>query len=238
VISEPPHEGGSFVLSVLPAWDGKPAETDVKDIIDPRSAYERFTTRGGIAVRRNAEEVDRRDAIEELILALDRRRGVLLSSNYDYPGRYTRWDLGFQNPPLEFVARGRDFSVRALNERGKVLLEPLREALRGAPAVDRYEEGDDGFSVTIRTASERVPEEERSKQPSAFSILRAVIDVFKSTEDIHLGLYGAFGYDLAFQFEPMKLKRPRPTNQRDLVLYLPDELVVVDHRKERAVRYR
>ena len=39
--------------------------------------------------------------------ALDHRRGVLLSSNYDYPGRYTRWDLGFTAPPLELSARGR-----------------------------------------------------------------------------------------------------------------------------------
>ncbi|HEX7668152.1 MAG TPA: anthranilate synthase component I, partial [Polyangiaceae bacterium] len=53
----------------------------------------------------------------------------------------------------------------------------------------------------------------------------------------HLGLYGAFGYDLAFQFEAVKLSQHRPDDQRDLVLYLPDELVVVDHRKERAMRY-
>jgi len=25
-----------------------------------------------------------------------------------------------------------------------------------------------------------------------------------------LGLYGAFGYDLTFQFEPVELKHPRP----------------------------
>src|SRR5262249_40196521 len=52
------------------------------------------------------------------------------------------------------------------------------------------------------------------------------------------GLYGAFGYDLAFQFEPIRLRRPRPPEQRDLVLYLPDDLVVVDHQRERAVRTR
>jgi len=55
----------------------------VKDIIDPRSAYERYTTRGGIAVQRIAEEIDRHSVVEELIDALDRQRGVLLSSKYD-----------------------------------------------------------------------------------------------------------------------------------------------------------
>src|SRR5262249_53521936 len=71
-----------------------------------------------------------------------------------------------------------------------------------------------------------------------FSLLRAVIDLFSSAEDQHLGLYGAFGYDLAFQFEPLRLRLERPSDQRDLVLYIPDELIIVDHRREQAVRHR
>jgi anthranilate synthase len=210
----------------------------VKDIIDPRSAFERYATRGGIAVHRSAEEIDGRRAIDDLIDALDRQRGVLLSSNYDYPGRYTRWDLGFRSPPLVFTGRGNHFSVRPLNDRGRILFGPIREALRNCSAVDHSEDVDGELRLTLRTHGERVPEEQRSKQPSVFSLLRAIIDLFRSPDDTHLGLYGAFGYDLAFQFEPLKLKLPRPVDQRDLVLYLPDELVVVDHRKERAVRCR
>src|SRR5207249_52911 len=97
--------------------------------------------------------------------------------------------------------------------------------------------GDDLIG-TIETASGRFPEEQRSKQPSVFSLLRALIDLFFSPAEPHLGLYGAFGYDLAFQFEPLRLRLERPTDQRDLVLYLPDELVIVDHRRERAERRR
>ena len=69
-----------------------------------------------------------------------------------------------------------------------------------------------------------------------FSVLRALVQLFYSTAEPHLGLYGAFGYDLAFQFEPIRLRLERPADQRDLVLYLPDELIVVDHRRERAMR--
>src|SRR5207249_3007140 len=97
--------------------------------------------------------------------------------------------------------------------------------------------GDDLIG-TIETASGRFPEEQRSKQPSVFSLLRALIDLFFSDADSHLGLYGAFSYDLAFQFEPLRLRLERPADQRDLVLYLPDELVIVDHRRERAMRRR
>tara|TARA_B100000676_G_C18072797_1_gene845483 strand:- start:1568 stop:3283 length:1716 start_codon:yes stop_codon:yes gene_type:complete len=56
--------------------------------------------------------------------------------------------------------------------------------------------------------------------------------------DEHLGLYGAFGYDLAFQFEPIDLKLPRLATQQDLVLYVPDEIIVVDHQGGIAERRR
>ena len=65
-------------------------------------------------------------------------------------------------------------------------------------------------------------------------MLRALIDLFRSPEDQHLGFYGAFGYDLVFQFEPMQLRLPRPDDQRDLVLYLPDEILIVDHMRQSA----
>jgi anthranilate synthase len=209
----------------------------VKDIIDPRSAYERFTTQGGVVVYRNSEEADGHAAVEQIIDRLDRQRGVLLSSSYDYPGRYTRWDLGFSNPPLELASRGREVTVRALNARGTLLLGVVRGAVEREPAVESLSGGEECFTAVLRAPTGRLPEEQRSKQPSVFSLLRAIIGVFRSPDDIHLGLYGAFGYDLAFQFEPLTLKLPRPADQRDLVLYLPDELIVVDHRKERAVRY-
>src|SRR5690606_9274599 len=61
---------------------------------------------------------------------------------------------------------------------------------------------------------------------------------FSCPTDPHLGLYGAFGYDLCFQFEPTTLAHERPPEQRDLVLYLPDELVVVDRQKELAHNFK
>jgi anthranilate synthase len=209
----------------------------VKHIIDPRSAYEQFKTQGGIVVYRSSEEIDGKPAVEQLIDSLDSRRGVLLSSSYDYPGRYTRWDLGFSSPPIEIASRCGNVVARALNARGMVLIGAIERAAAESTAVERLVHQTDGFSVTLRTVTERLPEEQRSKQPSVFSLLRNVIRLFHSTDDIHLGLYGAFGYDLALQFEPLRRKLARPDDQRDLVLYLPDELIVVDHRKERAMRY-
>ncbi|MEI9982768.1 MAG: hypothetical protein WDN69_05885 [Aliidongia sp.] len=78
------------------------------------------------------------------------------------------------------------------------------------------------------------PRNSAAASPALFSILRTLTRLFASPDDRHLGLYGAFGYDLVFQFEPMALRLKRAADQRDLLLYLPDEILVVDQMKQEA----
>jgi anthranilate synthase len=209
-------------------------------IIDDDSGRtsDQYRTRGGIQVRRELEETRGEAAIEALIDALDERRGALFASNYEYPGRYTRWDMGFVDPPLELVARASRFRVTGHGERGRVLLPRIAAELESVEAIEQLEIGEAALEGSVAEPGARFPEEQRSKQPSIFSVIRALQGLFASPEDPHLGLYGAFGYDLAFQFEPVRLRLARPEDQRDLVLYLPDELIIVDHRRERAMRRR
>jgi anthranilate synthase len=197
-----------------------------------------YETAGGIRVHRTVDEIPVANAIEPVVQALDAHRGVLLASSYEYPGRYTRWDMGFIDPPLALSARNRDFRVQALNTRGRILLAPVAAALRSLDAVERMSITDDSLEGAIRAPAGRFVEEERSRQPSVFSLLRALGALFRHPDEPHLGLYGAFGYDLAFQFEPIRLRLERPPDQRDLLLYLPDELVIVDHRREVATVQR
>jgi hypothetical protein len=71
-----------------------------------------YETRGGLRVQRTVEALPVLGSIDPLVDALDQRRGVLLASSYEYPGRYTRWDMGFVDPPLALVAQGRGFASR------------------------------------------------------------------------------------------------------------------------------
>ena len=192
-------------------------------------------TRGGVRVRRT-EEPFRADDIDHVCARADDRRGGVLSSGMEYPGRYSRWHVAYVDPCAELVARGRVVTARALNARGEVLLPVLGAALAraGRPAGhDRPGE----VSVAIPEPAGLVAEEDRSRRPTVFSAVREVIAAFAG-DDPHLGLYGAFGYDLAFQFEPVTPRIDRPAGQRDLVLHLPDELYVVDRKREKAVCYR
>jgi anthranilate synthase len=197
-----------------------------------------YTTRGGIAVTREVREEVYEPADNALARALDERRGVLFSSSFEFPGRYTRWDMGFVDPPLALSGRGRGFAIEALNRRGRVLLPAIGGVLAGVPAARLDQVGGDRIIGEIAEPSQRLPEEQRSRHPSVFSVLRALVDLFASAEDQHCGFYGAFGYDLVFQFEPMPLRLPRPQDQRDLVLYLPDEILVVDHMRQLAATHR
>ena len=197
-----------------------------------------YRTAGGITITRTARVEPRADVIDALASALDERLGVLLTSSFEYPGRYTRWDIGFCDPALSFTGRQRRFEVRACNARGTVLIPAVAAALRDCDAVADLESDAHVVTGTVRVSDEWFPEELRSKQPTLFSVVRALIDLFRSPDDAHLGFYGAFGYELAFQFDPIRLAMPRDQTERNLVLFLPDDILIVDHRREAATRYR
>lgn len=195
-----------------------------------------YTTKGGIQISRFVADISIDTAIEEVLFRLDSQRGGLLTSSYEYPGRYKRWGIGFFNPPLELSTRENSFTFKALNDRGLILLISLADRLYQHPQLTEVKR--DRYSLTgfVRQGDRLFSEEERSRQPSVFSVIREIISILESPEDDQLGLYGAFGYDLVFQFEQMSKRLTRADDQRDLVLYLPDELVIVDYYLKRAFR--
>jgi anthranilate synthase len=188
-----------------------------------------YVTRGGVHVRRESFPADYATAISAALDRLDTRRGAVFSSNYEYPGRYTRWDTAIVDPPLGIEARGRAAIVHAYNERGRALLQVIAGVLDGHAHVARLVSHADRLEAQVRERGAIATEEERSRAPTVFSLVRAVVELFFSEADPNLGLYGAFGYDLAFQFDDIEERLARPDGQRDLVLYLPDEILVVDH---------
>ncbi|MFW6640936.1 anthranilate synthase component I [Nocardiopsis algeriensis] len=201
-----------------------------------------YRTQGGVTVHRTTTPCDP-EVLDDLVASVEYHRGGVLSSGMEYPGRYDRWHLGYVDPCLEITTRGRRVTATALNDRGRVLLPVLAEALCAAGVPDAGGDPADieGGAVTV-TVPEPDPgeffsEEERSRRPSVFTALRAVMAALHSPEDTDLGLYGAFGYDLAFQFEPIEQHIERDPEDRDLVLHLPDAIIVRDRKRETCVRH-
>ncbi|MCQ8780984.1 anthranilate synthase [Mangrovibrevibacter kandeliae] len=193
------------------------------------SGAECYVTAGGIAVTRRRDPVPYAGAIDPYVERLNTRLGAVFSSNYEYPGRYTRWDTAIVDPPLVLTSAARSVTIEAQNPRGEVLLGFVSEALDGHEDVAEMSVAAQRLELTVKRPDRAFTEEERSRVPTVFSVLRAITALFKAAEDEVLGLYGAFGYDLAFQFDPVEETLPRPGDQRDLVLFLPDEVLMVDH---------
>ncbi|WEO94214.1 anthranilate synthase component I [Streptomyces sp. FXJ1.172] len=194
----------------------------------------RWTTPIGLEVTRLTEPLDARRAEAELVAledALDTRRGLVLSGRCDQPGRYRPHDLGHVDPPVEVSADLLGVRLRALNERGHVLLPALAAALTpgGAhwdPAAGVITAGFGGTEL----GHGPVAEEERTRLPSAFSVLRTLVAALAAPQDDMWGLYGAFGYDLVLGFDPVPLHQERDPHDRTMVLHLPDRILQIDRR--------
>ncbi|MBM3735690.1 MAG: anthranilate synthase component I [Acidobacteria bacterium] len=195
-----------------------------------------YVTPHGITVSRKASSVPFEGGLRDLPAVLDRHRGIYLSSGYEFPGRYSRWDIASSMPPLEIVGAGRIAEFRPLNQRGEVLCRMLDAVLHEHPHWESFGWEGGGLKGTLKGLSSLFPEEERSRQPSGFTILRALIEEFKNPEDSRLALIGAFGYDLLFQFDPIDLKLPR-TGAKDFRLFLCDDIYFVDRKREVIERF-
>ena len=151
-----------------------------------------FMTKGGIQVTANVEGLDytrtgdeaslansrsSEAAIESLVQKLDSQKGVLLTSSYEFPGRYARWSLGFVDPPLEVSGKADKCTIKALNDRGKVLLPAIERAMKGMKdeeilsSIDVTAEGEDMVQIDVTIVPPppvgTFSEEERSRQVRA-----------------------------------------------------------------------
>jgi anthranilate synthase len=196
-----------------------------------------YVTPHGIIVARSSSKLPYARGLQHVLKQLDNKRGAYLSSGYEYPERYSRWDVATVAPPLEIIGRGRMLTLRALNPRGEVLLALLCPLLEDETYWNCTQREKESVTLSLRPLADRFAEEERSKQPSPFSLVRALIQEFRHPDDSRLALIGAFGYDLLLQFDPIRLRLPRE-EQKDMHLFLCDEIYFMDRKKEVIERFR
>src|SRR5665213_4342563 len=95
-----------------------------------------YSTPSGIVVERTFSKVAFEKGLRGLLHKLDTQRGIYLSSGYEYPERYSRWDVASVCPPIEIVAVGQDIEFRPLNARGEVLNQMFYRLLERHPRWD------------------------------------------------------------------------------------------------------
>ena len=164
-----------------------------------------YTTPSGIAVERTHTKIPFKRGLDALLRKLDSQRGIYLSSGYEFPGRYSRWDIAAVAPLLELSARDREVTFTPLNARGEIFNRLLEPVLASHPDWDSFALENGKLRGILKPLPPLFPEEQRSKQPSAFTIIRALIAEFNHPLASRLSLVGAFGFDLLFRFDPIRL---------------------------------
>lgn len=188
----------------------------------------KYKTKGNIKVIRTTEGVTAHE-IAQVIKELENHKGGVFASNYEYPGRYARWEIAFTDPCIEIRCFQRKFIVQALTARGDILIGIIKNVIKTIDEVNILEEKSRYLIGEVAKSEEVFSEEKRSKQNSIFTVIRHIMDLFYDEEEERLGLYGAFGYDIVFQFESaIQLAKRREKSQEDLVLFLPDKLYIKD----------
>src|SRR5581483_7330651 len=118
----------------------------------------RYTTPHGITVTRLSSKVAYERGLGHVLKQLDTKRGVYFSSGYEYPERYSRWDVASVAPPLEIVGRGRAGEVISVGRRGTVLVDLLEPLLQDRPRSEALGRTPGSLSIQLKPLAERFPE--------------------------------------------------------------------------------
>jgi anthranilate synthase len=80
--------------------------------------------------------------------------------------------VGFAAPAVQIEGSGFHFKIKALNDRGRVLVSIIQEQLaRDSNLFHIKESAVNELTGYVISSSEYFPEEERSKQPSEFPLV-------------------------------------------------------------------
>lgn len=193
-------------------------------------------TKNKIKIIREEQKVEQDN--QNLIDNLELNKGMFLSSGTEYPGRYSRWETGFCNPPVEIIGYSKSVKFFPLNEKGEEIVRIFEEIFNDTQDKDFIFKREDKVLVCdINFSDKFFCEENRSKQPSILSPIRVLLKALKNNEKDPLGFYGAFGFDLLFQFEKITLKNKRDESQPIVRLLFPNKIYTFDRKKENALVY-
>ncbi len=198
----------------------------------------KIITESNIEILRKEQKLENQQDILFLVDKLENQNGMFLSSGTEYPGRYSRWETGFFAPPVEVCAYFNNVVFKPLNKRGIEIVKIFNEILIEKNENEYNLSFEDGkLDVSINFLNKIFKEENRSKQPSILTPVRKILNAFKNDSKDVLGFYGAFGFDLLFQFEKINLTNKRNPLEPVIRLFFPDKIYTFDRKKEEIFSY-
>lgn len=147
---------------------------------------------------------------------------------------YGKRSIIAENLALKISGKNEAFCIEALTEQGLNLLGQFSR--NDIPFADSYEKRDNKIKGTYsRKFNPNLNEEQRIRDSDASKLLKTLLRKFRSENDF-AGLYGAFAYDFARNFENMGSTHDKEQGD-DFVLFLPTRLYVFDDIKQTGAEY-
>ena len=199
---------------------------------------ESYSTPSGIVVTRTISNVSYSRGLHGLLKKLDTQRGIYLSSGYEFPGRYSRWDVAAVAPPLEIIAAGREVAIRALNPRGETLIAMLEPVLAPHPHWEIFA-NEDGVAARPAEAAARAVLRRGAQQAAVgvFDSARAASRNSSIRWPRGSRWWARSATICCSSSIPIELKLPRH-DVKDLHLFLCDDIYFMDRKKEQIERYQ
>ncbi|MHC2303417.1 chorismate-binding protein [Rhizobium mongolense] len=162
-----------------------------------------------------AEEIDYDASYHDFLQLLNRDEGGIFYCNYA-SDIYRKKALGFSDPAIRIDSSSEGMRVLARGSIGSVLYQ-------------------DFFGPILRSLSAHDPSFGLPLQSFLNGLLRGRVSDSLNNGDL-LGLYGAFGFDLALDVHRIAKLKPRSTRHRDAVLYFPTTFLEFDPETRSARR--
>jgi anthranilate synthase component 1 len=140
--------------------------------------------------------------------------------------------FGTTKPALYITGTGSDFTIKALSNTGRRMLEYLVSDKARFAFCESVEFGADAIIGRIKRIDRLVDEQTRLQSTNQMDVLRAVAFAFRLASKpfrVTCGLLGAISYDFIDQFEKLPQSKTDLLQNPDYELYFADNIFLMDH---------
>ncbi len=140
--------------------------------------------------------------------------------------------FGTARPALYLTGTGLDFTIKALSNTGRRMIEYLSSDRTRFDFCQKVEFEPESITGTIKKNQGTVDEQTRLQSTNQMDVLRAVAFAFKLASKpfrVTCGLLGALSYDFIDQFEKLPVSNEDILGNPDYELYFADNIFLMDH---------
>lgn len=166
-----------------------------------------------------------------------RAKNCCLFESREYLAGSAAISFGTARPALYLTGTGNEFTIKALNNIGRRIIEYLSAQKERFAFCESVEFGAEEITGRIKKVEKIVDEQTRLQSTNQMDVLRAVAFAFTLASKpfrVTCGLLGALSYDFIDQFEKLPPDKVDQLGNPDYELYFADNIFLCDHEQGKS----